>query len=36
MAPGPRIGEIVKAVYFAQLAGEVATLEEAKMRALDL
>ena len=23
MAPGPQMGEIVKAVYFAQLAGEV-------------
>ena len=34
MTPGPRIGEIVKAVYFAQLAGEVATLEEAKTLAL--
>ncbi len=30
MAPGPRIGEIVKSVYFAQLAGEVTTLDEAK------
>ena len=32
MAPGPRIGEIVKAVYLAQLAGEVETLDEAKAR----
>ena len=30
MAPGPRIGEIVKAVYLAQLAGEVETLDEAR------
>ena len=30
MAPGPRIGELVKAVYFAQLAGKVETLDEAK------
>ena len=30
MAPGPQIGEIVKSVYFAQLAGEIATLDEAK------
>ncbi len=30
MTPGPRVGEIVKAVYFAQLAGDVATLDEAK------
>ncbi len=34
MAPGPRIGEIVKAVYLAQLAGEVATLDEAKAMVL--
>ena len=33
MKPGPRIGEIVKSVYFAQLAGEVSTLEQAKARA---
>ena len=30
MAPGPKIGEIVKSVYFAQLAGDVETLDEAK------
>ena len=36
MTPGPRIGEIVKSVYFAQLAGEVTTLDEAKVRAREL
>ena len=30
LKPGPQIGEIVKSVYFAQLAGEVETLDEAK------
>ena len=30
MQPGPQIGEIVKAVYFAQLAGEIENLDEAK------
>ena len=30
MTPGPRIGEIVNAVYLAQLAGEVETLESAR------
>ena len=30
MAPGPKIGELVKSVYFAQLAGEIETLDEAK------
>ena len=36
MAPGPRIGEIVNAVYFAQLAGEVSTLDEARALAVTL
>lgn len=33
MQPGPHIGKIVQAVYIAQLAGEVSTLEEARKRA---
>ena len=33
LAPGPRIGEIVNAVYFAQLAGEVTDLGEARAHA---
>ena len=33
MAPGPKIGAIVKQIYLAQLAGEVETLDEARARA---
>ena len=36
LAPGPKIGEIVKAVYLAQLAGEVETLDAAKARAAQM
>lgn len=36
VAPGPRMGEILKAVYEAQLDGTITTLEEAKERARDL
>jgi hypothetical protein len=36
LAPGPRIGRIVDAVYELQLDGKVATLEEAQAAAREL
>ena len=33
LTPGPQMGEIVHAVYIAQLAGEITNLDEAKARA---
>jgi tRNA nucleotidyltransferase (CCA-adding enzyme) len=33
VAPGPRVGRVVRAVYERQLDGEVATLEEAREEA---
>src|SRR2546429_1510436 len=36
MQPGPRVGEITKAIYEMQLAGRVRTLEEAKAAAQQL
>jgi tRNA nucleotidyltransferase (CCA-adding enzyme) len=36
MAPGPRIGEITRAVYEMQLDGRVRTLDDAKREAQEL
>jgi hypothetical protein len=36
MQPGPRVGEITKAVYELQLDGRVQTLDEARRAAREL
>ena len=36
LEPGPRIGEITKAIYEMQLDGRVTTLDEAKAAAKEL
>ena len=36
VAPGPRMGEILRAVYELQLDGAVTTLDEARARASEL